>query len=323
MPSITAAKREYEERLVSYLNKYSRVLFVGVDNVRSQQMHNVRAALRDKAKILMGKKTLQAKIIEKRALSDDATDEAKNFHGECEESKLLTGSTGLVFTNEDVQVITAVLDQHRVKAPARVGAISPCDVVVPAGNTGMEPTQTSFFQALNIATKISKGMVEIVSEKKVLSVGDKVDNSTATLLQKLNISPFFYQAEVLSAWDRGVLFTREELKITDDIVEGYLLEGISNISCMSLGAGIPTTTTIGPMIADAFKTLLMVSIATEYEFDEFNGKELRAAVLSGELGGAATADAAEAAPASAAAAAAEPQAEEEEEDDDFGMGGLF
>lgn len=35
---------------------------------------------------------------------------------------------------------------NRVPAPARVGAIAPVDVIVPAGPTGCDPGQTSFFQ---------------------------------------------------------------------------------------------------------------------------------------------------------------------------------
>nr|P39096.1 RecName: Full=Large ribosomal subunit protein uL10; AltName: Full=60S acidic ribosomal protein P0 [Leishmania chagasi]AAA29263.1 ribosomal protein P0 [Leishmania chagasi] len=322
MPSITTAKREYEERLVDCLTKYSCVLFVGMDNVRSQQVHDVRRGCRGKAEFIMGKKTLQAKIVEKRAQAKDASPEAKPFNDQCEEYNLLSGNTGLIFTNNAVQEITSVLDGHRVKAPARVGAI-PCDVVVPAGSTGMEPTQTSFFQALNIATKIAKGMVEIVTEKKVLSVGDKVDNSTATLLQKLNISPFYYQVNVLSVWDRGVLFTREDLMMTEDMVEKMLMEGLSNVAAMALGAGIPTSSTIGPMLVDAFKNLLAVSVATSYEFEEHNGKELREAAINGLLAGSGSAAAEPAAAAPAAPSAAAKEEPEESDEDDFGMGGLF
>jgi len=34
----------------------------------------------------------------------------------------------------------------QVAAPARVGLVAPIDVVVPPGNTGLDPSQTSFFQ---------------------------------------------------------------------------------------------------------------------------------------------------------------------------------
>lgn len=36
----------------------------------------------------------------------------------------------------------------QVGAPARVGLVAPVDVVVPPGNTGLDPSQTSFFQVI-------------------------------------------------------------------------------------------------------------------------------------------------------------------------------
>ena len=323
MPSITEAKREYEARLNANLDKYSKVYFCKMDNVRSQQVHEVRRDLRTKGALMMGKKTLQAKIVDNRAARDGASENDKTFQEKCESLALLTQNTALLFTNCEIAEISAILDKYRVQAPARIGAIAPCDVIVPAGNTGMEPTMTSFFQALQIATKINKGTVEIIADKKVLSEGDKVDSSTAALLQKLKISPFYYQVEIQSVYDRGVVFTKKDLSITDAMIEKYLVEGISSMSALSLGAGIPTAATLPVMVVDAFKTLLGASVASGYEFSEFNGAKLRKDAIEGKLGGGAAPAAPTAGPAAPAAAAPAAAAEPEEEEDDFGMGGLF
>lgn len=53
--------------------------------------------------------------------------------------------------------------ENKVRAPARPGAIAPLSVVIPAHNTGLGPEKTSFFQALSIPTKISKGKNYLVS----------------------------------------------------------------------------------------------------------------------------------------------------------------
>jgi len=316
-------KVAYETRLNACFDKYNKVLFCLMENVRSQQIHDVRRDLRGKAVLVMGKKTLQRKIVANRAEKGTASQNDKTFFEKAEKLSLLRGNTGLLFTNCEVSEILDVLSKHRVQAPARVGAIAPCDVVIPAGNTGMEPTMTSFFQALNIPTKISKGTVEIINDKKVLSTGDKVDNSTAQLLLKLKISPFYYSMEVSSVWDRGVCFTKEDLAITDDIVEKLLIEGITNITALSLGAGIPTASTFPILAVDAFKNLLSVSIATEYIFKEFGAAETRKNAKEGKLVAAATAPTATtAAPTATASKKKEPEPEPEEEDD-FGMGGLF
>ena len=64
------------------------------------------------------------------------------------------GNVGFVFTNGDLKEIREKIVSNRVAAPARAGAIAPLDVYIPAGNTGMEPGKTSFFQALGVPTKI-------------------------------------------------------------------------------------------------------------------------------------------------------------------------
>lgn len=320
MPSVSAEKEEYAVRMNRMLDSYSKVLFCNLDNVQSQQMHAVRKALRGKGEVLVGKKTMQKKILSLRAEADGASESDKALAKLLVEEDRLVGNLALVFTNDDVASIRELLRSFRVQAPARVGAVAPVDVTIPAGNTGLEPTMTSFFQALNIATKISKGAVEIVTDKKVLSVGDKVDSSTAALLQKLNISPFFYAAEVEFYYQNGLLFTAEDLSVTGDAINSALTAAIANLTAVSLATGILTEASFPHAIMDGFKTLLGASVATDYVFEEYNGAKLRTDVKEGKV---AAAPAAADAGAKPAAAAAAPAKVEEEEDDDFGMGGLF
>jgi len=316
---VSDEKREYEARMNKMFDSYSKVLFVTLDNVQSQQVNQVRRDLRGKAELLVGKKTLQKRIISNRAENSKSKMD-NQLRKKFVEDNLLTLNRALLFTNADISEITTVLQRYRKQAPARVGAIAPCDVIVPAGNTGMEPTMTGFFQALNIATKISKGTVEIVTEKKVLSIGEKVDNSVSALLSKLKISPFFYEMEIVCCWEKGFVFSKDDLALTDDVIERSLIAGINNVTAISLGAGIPTDASFPHLILDAFKDLLALSVETEFEFEEFNGKKLRADIKSGKS--AAAAPAAKAETAKAAPAKVE-KAPEPEEDDDVGLGGLF
>jgi large subunit ribosomal protein LP0 len=320
---VNEEKQQYAARMNRMLDTYSKILFCSLDNVRSEQMHSVRIALRGKGEVLVGKKTMQKKIITTRADSADATPLDKALHKALCTDNRLVGNLGLVFTNADVTEVQKILTSFRVQAPARVGAISPVEVVVPAGNTGLEPTQTSFFQALNIPTKITKGTVEITADKKVLSVGDKVDSSTAALLQKLNISPFFYCAEVVFYWDCGLLFSVEDLSVTNAIIEQNLLTSISNLTAVSLATGILTEASFPHAILDGFKNLLAASVESDYVFEEFNGKRLRQDVKEGKVAAAPAAAASTASAAPAAAAAAKKPEVVEEEEDDFSLGGLF
>jgi len=56
----------------------------------------------------------------------------------------------LIFSNGDLSEIKKLIDLQKREAPAKVGIIAPDDVWIRAGPTGLDPKQTSFFQALNI-----------------------------------------------------------------------------------------------------------------------------------------------------------------------------
>lgn len=69
----------------------------------------------------------------------------------------LVGNVGVLFVRDDFAQIKDVVEQFRQPAAARANAISQCDVGIDAGPTSLDPSQTSFFQALGISTKIQKG----------------------------------------------------------------------------------------------------------------------------------------------------------------------
>jgi large subunit ribosomal protein LP0 len=51
-------KAAYFDKLKSLLEEYKSIFIVTVDNVSSQQMHEIRASLRGEAVVLMGKNTM-------------------------------------------------------------------------------------------------------------------------------------------------------------------------------------------------------------------------------------------------------------------------
>jgi large subunit ribosomal protein LP0 len=189
MPSDSSAKKQgYFTRLQSLLEEYNKIFLVNVDNVGSNQMQQIRHSLRKEADILMGKNTMMRKAIRGYLTKNSAFEILL---------PRIKGNVGLVFTNKDLAVIRKKILDNRVGAPAKAGTLAPNDVFIPAGPTGLDPTQTSFLQALNISTKINKGQIEINSDVHLIKKGEKVGNSEAALLQKLNIRPFSYGLEII------------------------------------------------------------------------------------------------------------------------------
>ncbi|KAJ1328327.1 hypothetical protein BSLG_010059 [Batrachochytrium salamandrivorans] len=212
-------KENYFSKLNELLTDYNVVFIVNVDNVGSNQMHQIRKSLRGKAVVLMGKNTMV-----RRALRN-AIPENPQFE---KLLALVRGNIGFVFTKGDLKEIRDEILSNRVLAPAKAGAIAPINVVVPAGNTGMEPGKTSFFQAIGIATKIARGTIEIISDVEIITAGNKVGASEAQLLNMLNISPFTYGLTIVSIYDNGTVFDTAMLDITDEVLISHVLTGIAN-----------------------------------------------------------------------------------------------
>ncbi|KAI8327780.1 ribosomal protein L10-domain-containing protein [Chlamydoabsidia padenii] len=302
------AKENYFLRLKEYLDTYSSIFIVNVDNVSSNQMHQIRHSLRGEGVVLMGKNTMV-----RRAL--------KTFVAERPEFERLLphvkGNIGFVFTNNDLKEIREKILSNRVAAPARANAVAPSDVVVPGGNTGMEPGKTSFFQALGIPTKISRGTIEIVSDVQLVTAGERVGPSEATLLNMLGISPFTYGMSVVQVYDEGSTFSSEVLDVGEEQLVANLLAAIRQVAAVSLAVGYPTLASVPHSLINGYKNLLAVSVASDYTFA---GSEKIKEYLENPEAFAVAAPAAAAGASEGAAQEAAPAEEEESEDEDMGFG---
>jgi large subunit ribosomal protein LP0 len=300
-------KEEYFQKLKSYLEEYSSIFIVNVDNVGSNQMHEIRKALRGDAKILMGKNTMIRRALRILQVENPQYEKLSAF---------ARGNVGFVFTACDLKTIRDKVLTNRVKAPAKAGALAPIDVFIPAGNTGMEPGKTSFFQALGVPTKIARGTIEIINEVHLIKEGFRVGASEAALLNMLNISPFTYGLTVVQVYDNGTVFHPSVLDIEEDTLVEQFVSGIKAIAAISLAIGYPTVASVPHSIINTYKNLLAVSIATEYTFP---GSEKIKAYLA-DPSAFAVAAAPVAAAASTAAKVEEKVEEKEESDDDMGFG---
>lgn len=283
----TDRKINYFETLKENLDSYSKCFLVQADNVGSLQLQQIRASLRDKAEIMMGKNTMIRRAMREHVEKNPSIEPL---------IELMRGNVGFVFTNEDLVEIRDIVIANKKPAPARVNALAPIDVFVPAGPTGQGPEKTSFFQALTIPTKINRGMIEILKEVHLIKQGDKVGASEAALLNMLNISPFAYSLKVLHVFDNGNLFSPVVLDITEEDIIAKFASGVANVACVSLAIGLPTAVSVPHMVINGFRNLL--AVAAECEEITFPEAESMKAYLADPTAFAAAAPAAGAAEAS-------------------------
>lgn len=307
---ISSKKETYFAKVANLLTTYERAFIVNCDNVGSRQLQQIRKAIRGDSIVLFGKNTLIKKAI--RSLIPEHPQLDKLL-------PTLKGNVGFVFTTGDLKKVREELLKNKVPAAAKAGAISPCRVVVPAGNTGLEPGQTSFFQALNIPTRINKGSIEIINDVNLIEADTKVGPSEAALLQKLNIKPFHYGLAIKTIYDRGTTYEPSVLDLSNEDLLGFVRQGLNNIASIGLAVNFPNKASMPHVVANAFKNILSVSIGTEFVIPQ---AQKVAEYLADPSKFAATAPVAETTPTPVAAAPAV-KAPEPEEEVDFGVGGLF
>jgi len=251
-------KRTYVNAFNNLTEEYKKIILFTADNVGSKQLQDIRKELRGKGVVLMGKNTLMKKAININKSNENLKKLIPFIKFNC----------GLIFTNGDLKELRDIAQNNKVAAPAKVGQISAVNVVIQACNTGMEPTKTSFFQALNVPTKITKGTVEIISDFVLLKPGDKVDNSKASLLQMMGQKPFSYSVKIFKIYDNGAIYEPSVLDITNDVYEKLFQDGLREIASLSLGSNFPTKASIPHTLTNAFKDLLSISVGTNYTFKQ-------------------------------------------------------
>lgn len=305
-------KSNYFLKIIQLFDEYPKCFVVNADNVGSKQMQQIRGSLRGIAIVLMGKNTMMRKAMRGHLENNPALEKL---------IPCIKGNVGLVFTKLDLGDVREKIKENRVAAPAKAGAIATVDVWVKAQNTGLGPEKTSFFQALQIPTKIARGTIEILNDVHLIKEGDKVGASEATLLNMLKISPFTYGLNIEKVYDSGTVFDPKIMDISDDDLCKKFMESVANIASISLAIGYPTAASVPHSIINSFKNLLAIAAETDIEFKE---AETMKEFLKDPSKFAAAA-AVSAAPAAGQAAEekkeeAKKEESEEESDDDMGFG---
>ncbi|TKR81979.1 hypothetical protein L596_015768 [Steinernema carpocapsae] len=305
----SAWKANYFLKLVELFEEYPKCLLVGVDNVGSKQMQEIRAHMRGKAEILMGKNTMIRKAI-RGHLQKNPDLEKLLPH--------IVGNVGFVFTKNDLsETRDILLENKRVRCPRqgrchrslrrqdpssehRNGTRE--DLVLPGPP---DPHQDRPWYHRNP----QRGPHH--------KEGEKVGASESALLNMMNIQPFAYGLVVQQVYDNGAVYSPAVLDMTTEELRKRFMEGVRNVAAVSLAIGRPTLASAPHMVANAFKNLMAVAAETDVTFKE---AEQVKEYLADPSKFAAAAPAAAAPAAAAAAPAAAPAKEESESDSDIGLG---
>jgi len=321
---IPQRKLDYAAKLNEYLDNYNQAISISVNNVGSKSLAIQRKKLRVRdIHILMGKNTIIRKVLSMRAERLEAEGKLKQAQNAEKFKQMVVGNVGFAFLpkNESIAQLRDQLSADKVQTAAKAGIEAPDTVIVPAGPTGQDPSTTAFFQTMEIPTKINRGQVEIMSDVKLITKGEKVGRSAAELLVMLGIKPFYYGITVMSVYDKGEVYPAAVLDISQADVASSFNSAVREVAALCLALNYPTAASVPHSIMDAYKNMLAIGMACKnYSWENLEKVET---ILKDPSAFAAAAAPAAGTAGGDAAAAPEEAEEEVEEESSAAAGGMF
>ncbi len=194
------------EYLVDLFKKYKNIAVINVGSINDKQIQDTRKILRGKVEIRMSKKSIQIRAIEKYKKQSKKTN-LDNL------AKNIPGQSSLVFTNMNLFDLKKIFNESEWMVPAKPDEITPVDIWVPAGDTGLPTGQviSELNMTLRLPTRIQNDTIWIREKTRTHKAGDIVDVKQAAVLKKLGIKPIESLIKIHYAWSDGEIIPEDTL----------------------------------------------------------------------------------------------------------------
>jgi large subunit ribosomal protein L10 len=245
-------KKEIFSDLVELLKKYSVIAVADLQKVRSSQIQEIRKKLRGKADLIVAKNTILRKA------SSSIAGEKKNVDKFADG---LTGSKVLIFTQLNPFELIVFLNKNKVRVPAKGGDIATSEIVIPAGNTGLQPGPViSEFNEAKVQTRIEGGSIFVARDTVVAEKGDTISTKTASLLSKLGMKPMEAGLSLSYAYDNGLLLGPNDLAFDLDQMRNDFASAARLAFGLAVEANIVLPETAPVIISKAYRQAVALSV---------------------------------------------------------------
>jgi len=265
------------ESIVNALDEeYPVIVVIETSQATSAMLNNVRRKLRnvdDKTTLIFAKRTIYFKAI-------DFACKKNPVYSNLKES-LDKGICGLIFSYGDPQRLVSIIKSECLWEDAIQGMTCPVDIYLPKGNLGLDPTKTSFFPALNIATKISQGQIVIINEALLTRKGEVVSHSVASLLRNVKMKPIPKSFTVKTIFNRGIFLNPDDLIEQDAKVLKRFTNTLRDMECLCAAINYPTKLNFMRTLWSGYTNLFAVCMETNLSFS--HGEKIIMSVIVNQL----------------------------------------
>jgi large subunit ribosomal protein L10 len=241
-------KVNFVEEHKKLLKTYKVIGIVQLRGIPDRLLQSTKNQLRAKTKFIIGRKTLLKKIL-------DSSEQTKKLSDE------LTDTSAILLSNEDPFELYGKFKANTIRLAAKPGQISPDDVSVNAGETGIQPGQTvTDLKSAGIDVQIQKGKVVISKDKVVVKKGEVISGTLAKALHTLDILPFSATIEPSSLISDGMLFSRKVLGINRETTTTQLMVCFNNALGLCFKANIINAYTINNLLTKGYRNAMHLGV---------------------------------------------------------------
>ena len=247
-------KREEVDELVEFVDSFNSIGIVGVAGIPSRQLQAMRRELHGSADVRMSRNTLTVRALEE---VNEGVEELTQY---------VEGQVALIGTNDNPFGLFKQLEASKTPAPINAGEVAPNDVVIPEGDTGVDPGPfVGELQTVGASARIMDGSIKVTEDSKVLEEGEVVDDDLANVLTELGIEPKEVGLDLKGVYSEGVLFEPDELEIDVDEYHADIQSAAAAARNLSVNAAYPTAATAGTLLAKASGEAKSVGLYAEIE----------------------------------------------------------
>ena len=250
-------KRAEVDELVDFIDTYQSVGIVRVTGIPSRQLQNMRRDLHGKAAVRMSRNTLMERALDE---VDDGFEELDEY---------IAGEVALIGTDDNPFGLFKELEASKTPAPINAGEVAPNDVVIPEGDTGVDPGPfVGELQQVGASARIMDGSIKVTEDSTVLEEGEVVSAELANVLSELGIEPKEVGLDLRAVFSEGVLFEPDELAIDVDEYRADIESAAAAGRNLSVNAAYPTARTAGTLLAKAAGEAKSVGLQAAIEDEE-------------------------------------------------------
>lgn len=233
-------KREEVDQLTSVIERYESIGVVNIAGIPSKQLQAMRRDLHGSAELRVSRNTLIVRALE------DIGDGIEEL------SELVSGQVGIIGTNDNPFGLYKELEASKTPAPINPGEVAPNPIVIPEGDTGMDPGPfVGELQQAGANARIEDGSIRVLEDSVVLEAGEEVDAQLANVLTELGIEPKEVGLDLQGVYSEGVFFDPEELAIDIDEYRADIQSAAASGRNLSINAAYPTDRTAGALLSKA------------------------------------------------------------------------